>query len=83
MLIAGASVHGFGMKEALLVIGLDADGRVLQSGTLRPRRILWIRGATQMLELPAGLLPPERGAVLTWASGGPPGSVRNTHRQPR
>jgi hypothetical protein len=83
MLIPGATVHGIGMKEPLLVVGLDAGERVVGLGTLLPGRVVWIRKAKQMLELPAALVPPPEGAVLTWVSGGPPDSVRNTHRQSR
>ena len=83
MLIPGPSVHGIGMKEPLLVVGLDAGERVVGLGTLLPGRVVWIRGAKQIVELPAGLLPPPEGVVLTWVSGGSSDSVRNTNRQSR
>ena len=82
MLIKGGSVHGFGMREPLLAVGLDDRTRVVGFRVLFPRRVVWIRGATQILELPVETMPPPHGAVLTWDRGGSPDSVRNTHRQP-
>lgn len=82
MLIKGASVHGFGMREPLLAIGLDDRRRVVGFRMLVPRRVVWIRRATEILELPIGPLPPPHGRVLTWSRGGSPDLVRNTYRQP-
>jgi uncharacterized membrane protein (UPF0127 family) len=81
MLIKGPSVHGFGMKEPLLVIGLGERSTVVGYRTLFPRRVVWIRRAVEILELPVGLQPPSAGAVLTWERGGPADLVRNTHRK--
>ena len=82
MLITGRSVHGFGMREPLLAIGLDDRTKVVGFRVLFPRRVVWIRGATRILELPVEARPPPHGAVLTWDRGGSPDFVRNTHRQP-
>lgn len=81
MLIRGRSVHGFGMRESLLVVGLDDRRCVIGSRILFPRRVVWIRRAKHILELEVGL-PPPQGAVLTWVGGGSSDSLRNTHRQP-
>lgn len=81
MLIRGRSVHGFGMKEPLLVVGLDRERRVVGFRILRPRRVVFMRGAREIVELPIGPLPPPRGVVLTWERGGSADLVRNTHRK--
>jgi len=82
MLIRGGSVHGFGMRKPLLAIGLDGRRRVVGFRILHPRRVVWIRGAREVVELPIGPLPPPPGVVLTWESGGSADLVRNTHRKP-
>ena len=81
MLIKGQSVHGFGMREPLLVVGLDERRTVVRFRVLFPYRVVWIRPAVEILELPVGREPPPAGAVLTWERGGPADLVRNTHRQ--
>lgn len=60
-----SSVHGFGMDRELVVVGLDADLRVVASTRLRPNRILWLRGARWIVELPADATPPPVGTRLT------------------
>jgi uncharacterized membrane protein (UPF0127 family) len=81
MLIEGQSVHGFGMREPLLAIGLDRGRRVVGFRVLHPHRVVWIRGAREIVELPIGSLPPPQGVVLTWERGGPADLVRNSHRK--
>ena len=81
MLLRGRSVHGFGMAEPLLSIGLDRERRVVGFRVLLPHRIVLIRRAKEILELPIGPLPPLEGVVLTWERGGSAGPVRNTHRK--
>lgn len=83
MLIRGRSVHGFGMREPLLAIGLDAGRRVVGFRILRPHRVIWFQEVRAILELSVGSQPPPAGAVLTWERGGPADLVRNTHRQSR
>lgn len=78
ILIAGRSVHGLGMKEPLVVVGLDARGCVIGTGNLLPRRIMWFKGAAQILELPSGQEPPPEGAVLSWVRGGTVDSDRKS-----
>jgi hypothetical protein len=82
MLIRGRSVHGFGMKEPLLAIGLDKWRRPVGFRVLYPRRIVLIRRAHEIVELPIGSRPPPQGVVLTWEHGGSTGSMCNTHREP-
>jgi uncharacterized membrane protein (UPF0127 family) len=49
-----SSVHTFGMRFALDVYFLDCSGRVLSVRRgVPPRRLLWCRGATAVLEIPA------------------------------
>ena len=53
-----SSVHTFGMRFALDVYFLDADGDLLRAALgVPPRRLLVCRGACSVLELPAGTLP--------------------------
>lgn len=82
MLIRGRSVHGLGMREPLLAIGLDRERRVVGVRTLLPRHVVLIRSARHIMELPIGTLPPPRGVVLTWEGGGSVGHLCNTHRKP-
>ena len=83
ILLPGRSVHGFGMKERLLVVGLDDGARVIGVRILFPRRFAAIPGAHHILELPIEQKAPRQGAVLTWVGGGSPDCLRNTDRQPR
>jgi uncharacterized membrane protein (UPF0127 family) len=49
-----ASVHTFGMRFALDVFFLDAEGEVISvRRSMPPRRVLWQRGACAVLEIPA------------------------------
>lgn len=47
-----ACVHAVGLTEHLCVVGLDKDGVVLRRKTLCPGKLLRIRGAAWVLELP-------------------------------
>ena len=82
LLLRGGSVHGFGMREPLQVVGLDAGGCVLRSRALLPRGLVVIRGARYMLELPCDRQLPPHGGVLTWVRAGSADPLRNSHRQP-
>jgi uncharacterized membrane protein (UPF0127 family) len=59
-----SSVHTFGMRFALDVYFLDAEGRVLSvRRRVPPRRVAWQRGAAAILEIPSpgrGESPPPR-----------------------
>ena len=49
-----ASVHTFGMRFALDVYFLDAEGRMISlRRAVPPRRILWQCGSSAVLEIPA------------------------------
>lgn len=49
-----SSVHTFGMRFALDVYFLDAEGRVLfVRRSVPPGRVLWHRGACAILEIPS------------------------------
>ena len=49
-----SSVHTFGMRFELDVYFLDRSGRVLSARRrVPPRRVLWRRGASAVLEIPA------------------------------
>lgn len=74
-------MHGFGMKEPLLIVGLDARGRILGIRILLPRRFAFVSGARHILELPIDVEVLAEGAVLTWVGGGSSDSLRNTDRQ--
>jgi len=50
-----SSVHTFGMRFELDVFFLDEAGRVIDvHRRLPPRRVVWCRGASAVLEIPAG-----------------------------
>jgi uncharacterized protein len=50
-----SSVHTFGMRFDLDVFFLDEGGRVIEARhAVPPRRVLWCRGASAVLEIPAG-----------------------------
>ena len=82
LLMKSGSAHGFGMKEPLLVVALDAGGRVLACRILRPGRLVWLPNTAQLLELPGDHPRPPVGALLTWVGGGPPDPLCNADRQP-
>jgi uncharacterized membrane protein (UPF0127 family) len=49
-----ASVHSFGMRFALDLFFLDAEGRLLAvRREMAPRRLAYLRGAAAVLELPS------------------------------
>lgn len=61
MIFRTSSVHGFGMREALWAVGLDANGVVVGVRQLNPGRIVWIGGARWIIELPIEEEPPRPG----------------------
>jgi uncharacterized membrane protein (UPF0127 family) len=49
-----SSVHTFGMRFELDVFFLDEAGRIIEARRgVPPRRVLWCRGASAVLEIPA------------------------------
>ena len=65
LILRGRSVHGWGMREPLGVLALDANGVVVGCGTLRPRRFLRLPGGVWMVELPSGWPLPVAGTEVT------------------
>jgi hypothetical protein len=49
-----SSVHGFGRRRPLDVVGLDAARRVVAVKTLEPNRIIVMPGARIIIEAPQG-----------------------------
>ncbi|MGN6257392.1 MAG: DUF192 domain-containing protein [Solirubrobacterales bacterium] len=50
-----SSVHTFGMRFALDLFFLDDAGRIIDARRrVPPRRVVWCRGASAVLEIPAG-----------------------------
>jgi hypothetical protein len=67
--VAGSSVHGFGMREALWAVGLDEAGRVTEIQLLLPWRQVRLSGVRAVLELPAEIDPPPIGGSLKIRGG--------------
>lgn len=90
VLLVTSSVHGFWIQRPLIAVGLDRALRVLEVRRLRQRRIVWIRGARWILELPDGNPVPRPGDRLTFCGRGgepgvddrPPLPLRHSDRQP-
>lgn len=64
LLLRGRSVHGMGMGGSLWAVGLDAGGAVVGVRRLDPGRVVWLAGATWVLELPIERRPPPVGLTL-------------------
>jgi uncharacterized membrane protein (UPF0127 family) len=69
LVIRARSVHGFGMRQPLRVIGLDADMRVVSTRTLRPNRVMVIPSARILVELPPSQPGPRIGDRVEVTSG--------------
>lgn len=83
LLLKTRSVHSFGMKTDLLLVGIDARGTVIDTRTLRPSRIVTLPKVRFILELDGDRSPPEPGWVLTWRGAGSIDPLRHSDRQPR
>ncbi|HYJ24065.1 MAG TPA: hypothetical protein VE027_03595 [Acidimicrobiia bacterium] len=55
------SVHSFGRRRPLDLVGVDAGMRVVATKTLPPNRVTVLRSACMIVELPAGSPLPELG----------------------
>ena len=53
LMMRARSVHGFGMRHSIPVVGLDAEMRVVSTRTLRPNRVVVVRSARILIELPS------------------------------
>lgn len=69
MLFRTSSVHGIGMREPLWAVGLDAEMTVIAVRRLDPGRIVWIRGARWILEMPIDQEPPAVGEPVRPSAG--------------
>jgi uncharacterized membrane protein (UPF0127 family) len=64
LLLATRSVHGWGMREPLRVVSLDAAGRVRRVAVLPPGRLFVDPGARWIVELPMSRSAPAEGMTL-------------------
>jgi hypothetical protein len=64
VLLQTRSVHGFGLRNPLIVVGLDRHGRVCLIRDLAPRKIVTMAAVTWIAELPTGAVPPSLEARL-------------------
>jgi uncharacterized membrane protein (UPF0127 family) len=63
------SVHSFGRRHALDLVGVDAGMRVVATTTLQPNRVKVIASARMIVELPAGGPLPDVGDQIEISDG--------------
>ena len=63
------SVHSFGRRRPLDLVGVDAGMRVVATMTLPPNRVTFIPSAHMIVELPAGSPLPEVGDQIEITDG--------------
>ena len=63
------SVHSFGRRRPLDLVGVDAGMRVVATMTLSPNRVTVIPAARMIVELPAGSPLPEVGDQIEITDG--------------
>ena len=63
------SVHSFGRRRPLDLVGVDAGMRVMATMTLPPNRVTIIPSARMIVELPAGSPLPEVGDQIEITDG--------------
>lgn len=56
MVVSGRSVHGFSLRQAMWVFGIDDQGRDIGGRMLRPMRVVRFAGASAIVEFPEGLV---------------------------
>lgn len=61
VVIETRSVHSFGRRQPLEVVGLDAEMKVVSIMTLRPNRVVVLPTARIIVELPEGCPVPDHG----------------------
>lgn len=54
LVVPGSSVHGFGLRGPVWVVGVDEQGRGTGGRVLMPRRLVRFPGASAVVEVPAG-----------------------------
>lgn len=69
LLLQASSVHGFGMREPFVAVGIDDQLRVVGIKLVRPRRLAWFPRASFVLELPPDAEPPRPGMTLEMSRG--------------
>lgn len=70
VVIRRSAVHTIGMPHAIETVAVDRQGRVVEVRTLAPNRFAWFRGASYLVELPAGAEVPEVGSRIEVADVG-------------
>ncbi len=55
VLLQTRSVHTFGQRQTLSVVGIDASMTVVDVRSVAPNRVVVMPGARMILEVPAGL----------------------------
>jgi uncharacterized membrane protein (UPF0127 family) len=63
------SVHSFGRRQPLDLVGVDAEMRVMVTMTLRPNRVKVIPSARMIVELPSGASLPALGDQIEISDG--------------
>ena len=84
-------VHGFWLTGPLWTVGIAQDGTVFEVGLLPRRRLVWLRRAAWILELPLDSALPQPGERLTFQvtageavpHAGTSLPLRHTDREPR
>ncbi|MBW3667322.1 MAG: hypothetical protein KY394_06985 [Actinobacteria bacterium] len=69
LLLAARWVHGFGLRDPLVVAAIDAEMKVAEVRILRRGRLLSFPQARFLLEMPTGATPPPVGSVLEMRRG--------------
>lgn len=64
-----SSVHSFGRRRPLEVVGLDAGMRVVATRTMPPNRVVVVPSSRMIVELPAGRPLPEIGDRVEITNG--------------
>lgn len=58
VLLDTSSVHTIGMSGPIELVALDDELKVVETRTVGPNRVVWVRSARHILELPAGSMVP-------------------------
>jgi len=66
LVFRGCGAHGFGMAASVAVVGIDVTGGVICRRVLDRRRLVFIRRAVWLLELPTAWPLPDNGETLAW-----------------
>ncbi len=54
VVLRARSVHSFGQREPIEIVGVDAQMRVVATRTLMPNRVTVLSSARMIVELPSG-----------------------------